>query len=395
MGCYVEYGCGLLIGLLLVASCSKNPVEVEGPQVSQDPIGKSEMAEDSEELPPGESVLTPIEEIPVDPRAARLVALESRLQSTLPRTWKRELDQFFEDLTAEIRTEVLSDLAVSLASKSSDSARKIVLLLTDASEQQTFATKVGLQILEKDTVAAREWVEGFKNRSLQYGTAGSLARSWSRRDASGVVDWFESITDETLQEPVLDGLIWGWAQADRTEAYEWVQKLENPIIQDAALLKLTKMVALKDPQSAATWVLAFPESAARVDGLRFALHRWSGKSLTDAMEWVSEIEDPSLFREGTLTIARIWAKEKPQAVTRWAGDLPETMRDDAFEVVADEWGRTEPEAAIAWAKGLEDDALRSGLLRRVSSAWRQRDGDGFSKWQKELDDPVLKAFLGD
>jgi hypothetical protein len=155
------------------------------------------------------------------------------------------------------------------------------------------------------------------------------------------------------------------------------------------------MVALKDPQSAADWVLAFPESAARIDGLRFALHRWSGKALTDAMQWVSELEDPALFREGTLTIARIWAKEEPRAVTKWAGDLPETMRDDAFNVVADEWGRTEPVAVIDWAKGLEDDGLRSGLLRRVASAWKQRDGDGFSAWQQELNDPVLKAFLGE
>jgi hypothetical protein len=393
--CVIGTGCGLLGCLLLGASCSEQRVDVDVPQASQDAPKESAVAEDGTGLPLKEIVSNPIEEAIVDPRAARLLALESKLQSTSPRTWNGEVDQFSKDLTAEERRELLSDLAVSLASQSAESARKIVLLLTDTAERQTFSTKVGLQLLEKDTLAVREWVEGFKDPILRHGTAGSLARSWSRRDASGVVDWLESISDETLREPVLDGLIWGWAQADPTEAYEWVQKLEDRTLQDGALLKLTKMVALKDPQSAADWVLAFPESAARIDGLRFALHRWSGKALTDAMQWVSELEDPSLFREGTLTVARIWAKEEPRAVTKWAGGLPETMRDDAFKVVADEWGRTEPVAVIDWAKGLEDDALRSGLLRRVASAWRQRDGDAFSAWQQELNDPVLKAFLGE
>ncbi|MDB4796797.1 hypothetical protein OAG77_01220 [bacterium] len=393
--CGIGTGFGLLVCLLLGASCSEKVADVDVPQAPQDAPNSSEVVEAANGLSSKEIVSDPIEESIVDPRGARLLALESKLQSTLPRTWKGELDRFFRNLSAKDRRDLLNDLAVSLASQSAASARTLVLALTDTAERQTFATKVGLQILEKDTVAAREWVEGFEDTVLRHGTAGSLARSWSRRDAKGVVDWFESISDEKLQEPVLDGLIWGWAQADRTEAYEWVQKLENRTVQDAALLKLTKMVALKDPESAAAWVLAFPESAARMDGLRFALHRWSGKALTDAMQWVSELEDPSLFREGTLTIARIWTMEEPRAVTKWAGDLPETMRDDAFKVVADEWGKTEPEAVIGWAKGLEDEALKNGLLRRVAFAWKQRDGDGFTAWRENLNDPALKAFLGD
>lgn len=389
-------GCGLVVCLVLAASCSKqsdvNEASNRADADTQEPAEKVEMANLE---PVEEPVSIPAEAALVDERKVRLREIEDKLQTSSPKTWKEELALFLGELSDRERRDVLGDLAVSLAAKSPDSARKLVLALADRAEGQAFATKVAMELIEKDTLSSRGWVEGFQDPALRLGTAAALARSWSRRDSGGVLDWLESIEDAPLREAVLDGLIWGWAQSDRTKAYEWVQTLEDRTDQDAALLKLTKMVALKDPPSAAGWVLAFPESAARVNGLRFALHRWSRDSLTEAMQWVSELEDPELFREGTLTIARIWAKDEPRAVTRWAEALPELMRENAFEVVVDEWGRTDPLAVIHWAQGIEDGGLKSGLLRRVGSAWKQRDGDGFAEWKETLSDPELKSHFGE
>ena len=163
-----------------------------------------------------------------------------------------------------------------------------------------------------------------------------------------------------------------------------------------ALLKLTKVVAFRDPKAAADWVVAFPESRARIDGLKFALHRWGRGNLTDVMAWVSELEDAALFREGTLMVASIWAQESPRSVVQWAEDLPVELRGEALNVVVDEWGRREPVEAMMWAFGLDGEEFSKPLLHRIAAAWALRDADAYSKWVAELEDPALKtAIAGD
>lgn len=160
---------------------------------------------------------------------------------------------------------------------------------------------------------------------------------------------------------------------------------------------LTARYAEIDPKAA----LGFVSEAGgmeRMMGTGSILRSWAAKDPKAAGEYVTGTileegsQDGWALQRTIGSVASEWAKSDPEAALAWAKSLPEDVSGNALESViehftsqdpekaaevamglegdkkiealqsiADQWSRTDPEAAVAWAEGLEGDARDRAL----------------------------------
>jgi hypothetical protein len=133
--------------------------------------------------------------------------------------------------------------------------------------------------------------------------------------------------------------------------------------QKAAIRGLTTKWLQVSPESALTWLLAFPESNPQPEQVDFVL--------------------------------KTWAQSEPAAAAQWLTNLPEGAANEAMSnAFLDGAVMKYPEFAAQWTQSVTDETQRQKLQVHLAKEWLKHDASAAQKWIDSLDLPAkIKKLL--
>jgi hypothetical protein len=178
------------------------------------------------------------------------------------------------------------------------------------------------------------------------------------------------------------------ARSGPESVMEWADALPEGSPRDdfksVAFRKAARSIASEDPPYAARWITSHAGNSYAEGALRVVALAWAESHPAAALGWLAQ-QPPSRSRDGTVArVFRDWWKRDPQDARNWLESTPAaTPLDPAVEVLAEELAPDEPEAAVACAARISDEARRERSLVSAAQAWFRSDPDATRAWLAE------------
>jgi RNA polymerase sigma-70 factor (ECF subfamily) len=172
----------------------------------------------------------------------------------------------------------------------------------------------------------------------------------------------------------------------------------------------------EDPKACATFLGTLPEyeraNSFRNAAIRAAVPAWArlepeaaaafaeehlppGPLKTQALNEIAIVSDPARFASqllpgiternerssAVISLIQEWLPVDARAVSRWALELPlEEDRAIAAPTLAAFWVRRDPAATMAWAKGIEEPAVRDAVAENITIGLASMDKKEAAQW---------------
>ena len=201
-----------------------------------------------------------------------------------------------------------------------------------------------------------------KSRERSNGPAGAAdpAESLARAFALGK----SSERDVLVRE-----LLSAWASRDAEAALDWVSSLEDAAARRTARATVCLSLAEEDPRHAVTLALAHGADEDDDSGLLECLTmQWCEKESGAALDWAltqprGEWQDRLVARASF-----VLSKSDPvRAGSLVSGLEPGVLQEEAAMAVLHQWALKDPSAALEWAEGFPEPALRERALAEISN----------------------------
>jgi hypothetical protein len=225
------------------------------------------------------------------------------------------------------------------------------------------------------------------NRSLHEALVAALANGWIQSgDVAGATRYLaESMPVGVPRERATARLVGVLARSGPESVMEWADALPDGSSTDdfksVAFRKAARSIASEDPPYAARWIASHAGNSYVEGALRVVALAWAESFPAAALEWLEQLP-PTRSRDGTVArVFRDWWKRDPQGARHWLESAPAAAPlDPAVEVLAEVLARDEPEAAVACAGRIRDDARRERSLVSAARAWFRSDPDATRAW---------------
>ena len=232
--------------------------------------------------------------------------------------------------------------------------------------------------------------------------------AWSDFDPRGAFDHTMSWDYSNKRVVGSDAAIRGWAIRNPIEARTAVPEIvsEHPRIQGRIIDNflvgwahsgqpgLDEYIAGIQTQAPEKYVSQVLNATLRRGGPE-AVHAWSDGVLQDPD--YSYGMKRAAFRTGLRTSAR-W---DPDSASVWVAPyLAEEWADDGPRIMADQWGKQDGLAAMAWVSQLPESSARESAVRAAFASWMKNDESAAEAWilSQELTpyhDPALTFYARD
>lgn len=114
------------------------------------------------------------------------------------------------------------------------------------------------------------------------------------------------------------------------------------------------------------------------------LRRWTEESPTDAAAWLLKQPPGPNRRDGTATLATVWANVDSAAATAWARQLPAEEMESSVLAIGHELARSSPKDALWLAAALPSNESRNGLIDHAISQWAVQEPEAPADWAAQI-----------
>ena len=229
---------------------------------------------------------------------------------------------------------------------------------------------------ERDLEGAKKWMLSLPP-STQAEVAEEISATWCRANPAEFLTWIEALPDDA-RKTVIDRSSYSIVRGVAAPDYARVAQLliSNPTSQQStyAMGSLFNLWARSAPSAAAQKALSLAEGGARTEAVQQVAHAWAQQDAKAAAAWVRGLGDAVLTGGATAAYAKGLALNNPRAAAEFVGDLVATEENNqALNVIARQWGATDPKLALAWADAIQDEEGRSHVLQAMISAMTVND----------------------
>lgn len=175
------------------------------------------------------------------------------------------------------------------------------------------------------------------DQSVWYGLGRLLLLRWAEADAGAALKYAQALPPSAVRKSALDLVVGEWTRRDWRSASEWVKRLPAGVEKTAFVGTVVSALAEKDG----------PQAMTLLDSLA-----------PDSLEAKLDLKRKVLAK---------WAFTDPAAAAKAAAELP-TKDFRTLTVIANYWAGLDPEAAVAWVKGLPEGERDAGMMYTLCSA---------------------------
>lgn len=238
-----------------------------------------------------------------------------------------------------VDADLVATLVASRATQDPREARKVANELVGKQDAQSKAmlARVVSAWVQREPDAALEWALS-QGAAVDVNTIGNMARTFATRDGAAAAAYTDRLPPQ-LRSAWLAQVAGPYGRADPTNALRWLERYQGQAGYDVALRQMATQAAQTDARAAAAML---------------------------------ERASPDVQFGAAPTVASNWARNEPEAATRWAVTLTDPRaRASALSTAAAAWASADVSAAESWALSLargaaRDDALAALLPRRAA-----------------------------
>jgi len=225
----------------------------------------------------------------------------------------------------------------------------------------------------------------------QFQAIESIFRQFARIDPNEALQRLDNIQQGTLRTKAIMGLAEAWSNTDPDAAMEWAVTLPESEKYKAARSILPQM-AESSPEDAASHLKALLGSASEKsqknisNSIYSIMDEWAKTDPTSAGAWASQLEEGPIKTKAIGQLAFDWYKKDSDGVADWIDQLPEgKTRDTSIRAVSGYIGRKDPDTAFAWAESIGNEKSRISQLSSIVRSWKSSDPEKARKKVENAD----------
>ncbi len=208
----------------------------------------------------------------------------------------------------------------------------------------------------QDPTRAMAWIATLPPGAGQDGAVATALQAWGRQNPPAAAAYALNLPESEKRDFLLNTLTLTWAESDPTGLLDWAsQFLSGKNYETATATALTQW-GRTNPAAAAAYLGQNPKTPVGDQITSAIAYAWAGKDLPSALAWAKAIPVNSTINRTAALSAIVEAygyQNNAQAAAFLQQNL--TMDPDfgALAVkVAETWGATNPQSALAWAQSL-------------------------------------------
>lgn len=208
------------------------------------------------------------------------------------------------------------------------------------------------------------------------------AVKWSADEA--VAQAWE-IADPTQRRQALQRLFRYWIGNDREAAMSALDEMDNVVMKRELYRDALRWLADADPK--ATLALLQEKSNPRDQELwSRSFLAWARKDREEAVAAVLKIENKGIRERSLGSIAEHLAEVDLKKALKWAGELEGEAAGIALAEVLEEGTNSDPKLVAENVEKIKDRKTRLKLIHEIGEEWGERDPDAALEWAKDLDE---------
>ncbi len=303
-------------------------------------------------------------------------------------------------------------------------ALQAALSITDATIR-AISTKSAIQTwVKSDFPAALGSALAIAEPGLRNETLSSMAYASSESDHSMLMNAIiENMPPGDDLQNAVSSIVSRWVADDPQAAARAAQALPPGRARTSAVSTVaTKwMQSSKAPEEVLRWLESLPEGEARSDGIKSAIDQvsdsdpaeaarllgrfskdheaaqsviantWGRTDPKAAMEWARQIPDPDERDSALDSVIMSWSRESPEEVAAALPTLPEQKRLPAVMMLVLSWADRDLESAAAWVDSQPRGPLKDGAVQTIASQVAEEDPESAIKWISTISDTALRV----
>lgn len=179
-------------------------------------------------------------------------------------------------------------------------------------------------------------------------------------------------------DSIFSSLLARWAERDTESLFAWVSA-SAARLPETALSSAAFAIATRNPEAAASYTARVPVEL-RATWIARVAQGYSEADPAAALAWLAQYEGQPGHDVGMRFAVNSYATRDPAAAARVLATAPPDVLRGAAGVVADRWARKDPSAAIEWATGLRDAAVRLAAVGEAVGAWMSQSAQAAEDW---------------
>ncbi len=214
--------------------------------------------------------------------------------------------------------------------------------------------------------------------SQAYSSYPTVFKWWAEHDPAAAVAAALNLPPSGMRDSTLETIAGTWADSNPTAAKAWVDSLPAGPSKDKALAQVVMALSSANP-SAIAFSLAdynIPPGAARDEMIGVIALDFAAKDPAGALAWAAGKLTGKDFETASVVALRQIDDVDPATAAAYLAKIPDpAVIDRALPMILSNWGRQDPQAALAWAQALPADNAteRNSAISSVMSTWTPFD----------------------
>lgn len=261
-------------------------------------------------------------------------------------------------------------------------------------EKGVALAEVASQWAARDMDAATDWVLGLPANSARQSAEKEIVRALSAEKPARAAEFSGKLQYSTHSAALVDTAVRRWAELDLGAAVSWMKGHPNATNFGKAFGSLARTVMTANPPLAAEFAERVPASNDDY-GIRGQIAtEWAKQDPEAATRWVGRMVSTGddKLRWHFHSVFEYWARINPNAALAYAealskstnANLPLTSYSQFKQTAIASWSAQEPAAVLSWLKTNSTGRSQIEARQWVLAAWARRSPIDTYKWLNQL-----------
>lgn len=232
--------------------------------------------------------------------------------------------------------------------------------------------------------AAIEWMLANDRATGGNGALHAAFGSLAKTDRAAAVALLDQVQANDARVSVVSSIMANWAREDLRGAVGWFDTLGQRE-RKGAIGTVVDQYARSHPQEAWAWATSLRGNE-RMDAVTGAIGVLADIDAAQAAASLREIDDHNTFKSAAHRLANQWGVSDPEAAVAWAMQQKAGMRVELTTAVYQSWVRSDPEGALRSIRSIRSSELRDDTIVRVVRQVGHRDSEMAAELVDDISD---------
>ena len=235
----------------------------------------------------------------------------------------------------------------------------------------------------------------------------SAMKGWASTDPEGAKAHLDGLENGFEKGMMMQGLVSGMASSDPAAATAYVLEIDaaqrasgeegdrdnrwRGFAVDRQMEAIAKAQIQRGMGEATAWAESLPDGSVKSSAFDRVAENYARNNPEEAAEWVKGHADKEYAERAVREISEELARKDPAAAVSWAEDLPEESQAGAMRTSIEMWTREDPTAAGNYLTTMEQSPARDSAVSSFAQAYDREDPAIAAEWAGSIADEKMRT----